>query len=516
MRFAFLLLSLFAFDAWSQDPFIDWGVDNKRSSQLISILPDNGSNFYANRLSNGQFIQTPKVTRYVNGEAVITRRIDQNIGNNMVNLEEMITFNGSLVGFLSDKRDGINSLYMLKYDTEIDPYGEPELMTSYPLPKGWSNKGFFNVITSRNRHFLCVEYVIPGKRDLFDRYGYKVLDSAYQVVTEGEYEIPYNSRNANVDLRYLTDNGDYILGISVYANANSGFWKDYNALQKTVVVHVKGDQFSEYELNIDEKRVFDIGVSALDSVLTVTGTYGQPYSTGSQGVFLQRINLNQQVITNEYFDLFPREFMTESMTENQIDRMERRESRGRTGPQLNNYAIRSIHPLEDGSTIVVAEQFYIYQQSTTDSKGISQTIYHYYFNDIVAYKIDAQGLFSWIVRLPKEQHSVNDYGYYSSVKTVISGGKLLCFFNDNRKNYDEVGAYEGFFRSISFPVRKNSYALAIGKIDLQTGEITRSVYNDYDQTGGIVVIKLSPVDYARNQLLLYSSGRRERFGLINF
>src|SRR3990167_11163819 len=112
----------------------------------------------------------------------------------MVMLEELVVFNGSLLGFLSDKKDGVNSLYMVKYDTEIDPLGEPEVITSYPRNKGLSGRGFFNVLTSKNKRYLCVEYVIPGIGDHFDRYGYKVIDTAFNVVTEGEYEIPYNSQ----------------------------------------------------------------------------------------------------------------------------------------------------------------------------------------------------------------------------------------------------------------------------------------------------------------------------------
>jgi hypothetical protein len=516
-RFLLIIFTCCAFYGSAQDYFVVWGPEAKHGThQVISVLPDNGSNFYAFRLSNTQFLQSPKVTRYMNGVPEVTKRISQRINENMVTLEELVVFNGTLLGFLSDKKDGMNSLYMVTYDTEIDPFGEPRVINAYPLPKGWSNRGAFNVLTSRNRQFLCVEYIVPGKRDHFDRYGYKVMDTTFQVVSEGEYEIPYNSRNASVDLRYLTDSGDYILGISVYTNANGGMWKDYNSLEKTVVVHVRENELAEYELFIEGKRVFDIGMSSLDSILIVTGTYGEPFSTGSQGVFLQRINLEQQQVVNECFHYFPREFMTQDMTQAQIDRMERRETKGRLGPQLYNYAIRSVHPVEDGSTIVVAEQYYVYQQNSTDSKGITQTMYHYYFNDIMIYKIDSAGTFNWITRMQKEQHSVNDYGYYSSIKTLVSDGKLLCFFNDNSRNYDEMRNYEDFYRPISFPIRKKSYALALGEIDIATGSVKRTIFNDYTESDGFVVLRLSPIDYHNHQLLLYAQGRRDRFGVVQF
>ena len=516
-----ILLTVFLFVAslhvFAQEYFIDWGPDNKRSAhQVLDVLPDKGANFYSFHVSNSQFLQVPKVTRYDNGVPAITKKIEQHIEDNMVSLEELVVFNGTLIGFLSDKKDGMNSLYMVKYDTEIDPYGKPVMINSFPISKAFSPKGDFNVLVSKSKKFLCVEYIIPGKRDLFDRFGYKVLDTTFKVITEGEYEIPYSSRSASVDTRYLTDHGDYILGISVYSNANIGLWKDYNALEKTIVVHVKGDQFSEYELKIEGKRIFDIGVSSLDSILIVTGTYGESNASGSQGVFMQRINLDDQKIANEWFHLFPREFMTQEMTPNQIDRLEKREIKGRLGPQLYNYAIRSIHQLEEASTIVVAEQYYVYQQNSSDMRGISQTMYHYYYNDIVMYKIDSIGTFNWITRIQKEQHSVNDYGYYSSIKTVMDNGKLFCFFNDNRQNYDEFRNYEGFNRSINFPTRKKSYALALGKVDVETGSVERSVFNDYNETGGYVVLKLSSIDHLNKQLIFFSQGRRDRFGLLQY
>lgn len=502
--------------ASAQPLTIQWGIDNPRNSPIVQILPDKGTDFYVFRQSSNQLLSTPKVTRFTNGAALMTKKIAQHIENNMVSLEQLVTFQHNLIGFLSDKKDGSNNLYLVTYDTEMDPFGEPRLISSYPMPKGWNNKGGFNVLTSKNNKFLAVEYIIPGKRDLYDRYGYKVLDSTLKEVSSGEYELPYTRRDAEVDTRHLTNEGDYIIGISVYKNANRFIWKDYNALEKTVIVHVKENTFKEYSLDILDKRVFDYGITSLNNRIIITGTYGQPNAAGSQGVFMQQIDLIQERILNEHFDLFPRDFMNENMTTEQIERMERREARGRLGPQLVNYAIRDIHPMEDKSTIVVAEQFYVFQQSSTDSRGVTQTVYHYYFNDIVAYKVDSSGTFNWIKRLPKEQHSVNDYGYFCSLKTVISGGKLLCFFNDNKSNYDDFGNYEGFYRSISFPARKKSYVLALGEVDLSTGEVKRRIFNTFAETNGIVVLKLSVPDFKNKQLVFFSQGRKERFGVLNY
>jgi hypothetical protein len=121
-----------------------------------------------------------------------------------------------------------------------------------------------------------------------------------------------------------------------------------------------------------------------------------------------------------------------------------------------------------------------------------------------------------MIRIPKEQHSVNDYGYYSSIKSFVDNGKLVCFFNDNINNYDEFGVYEGFNRSISFPVRKKSYTLSKCEVDIATGEVKRTSFNDYNETQGYVIPRLSTIDYPNRQVLFYAQGRLDRFGILQY
>lgn len=512
-----LLLLLFPLSGWGQEYILEWSEANQHSvGQIIDVFPKKGFDFYAYHYSGAQFIQSPRVTRFERGEPILTKRIEQRVGTNVVTLQELVVFNETLLGFLSDKKDGTNELYMVRYDSEIDPIGEPELVASYSRNKGETNHGFFNVLTSRNKRFMCVEYMVPGKRAYYDRYGYKILDTAFNVVTTGEYEIPYESRFASVDLRYLTDNGDYILGVSVRESSNQGIWRDNTLLKKTVVVHIKGDHFSEYELAIEDKRVFDIGLNSVDSMLVVSGTYGEEMSSGAQGVFMMRINLQSQQVRQQYFKEFPREFMISEMTLDEIDRLEQREDRGRLGPQLYNYAIRNIFPLDDGSTVVVAEQLYVYQQTYSDMRGVSQTVSHYYFNDLIVYRITADGTFNWMTRIPKEQYSVNDYGFYSSIRCFTNKGRLVLFFNDNLSNYDEKGMFMSLNRSISFPARKKSYTLAKCEVDLENGETFRRSFNDYVQAQGFVVPRLSSIDHKNRQVLFYGQGKTDRFGILQF
>lgn len=495
---------------------INWFSEGRRNATIMELLPVDNKEFYVYRQTNNRFISVPKVSHYFAGNELTTKRIEQRIGNNMMSLERMVTFNKQLIGFLSDKKDGLNTLYMVKYDTEIDPFDDARQVASYPLPKGWVNKGNFNILTSKNKHFLCIEYIIPGKREAFDRYGYTILDTTLRTVKSGEYEIPYSNKDASVDMRHLTDEGEYLIGISVYKNANRYLWKDYNALEKTLIVHVKPTEIKEYSLQMVDNLVFDYSINSSQNTIFVTGTYGLPKSVGAQGVFLQLIDLKQEKIIKEHFGMFPKEFLYQNLNENQIERMERREARGALSNDLVNYAIRSIHPLENNSLVVLAEQFYIYQQTNTDSRGVTQTNYHYYFNDLVAYKVDSLGNFNWIVRVPKEQHSINDYGYYSSTKGVVSGNKLLCFFNDNLNNYDDNGEFTKNNRSISFPVRKKSYAMALASIDLSDGSINRRVFNTFEESEGIIVVKLCQIDYQLKQIMFFAQGKHEKFGFLQF
>lgn len=521
MKLLFAIFGLFFFSkaAFAQIGELEWGVDNKRKSTLLDLYPDKGFDFYTYRISGNGLLQANRVSRYLYGEEVLNKKIENKVDGKTVTLESMMTFNGTLLGFFADKRDGENQLYMVKFDTEIDPFDEPILMAEFPSPKIGSNKGYFMVQKSKNDNFLCVEYVIPAKKDNFDRYGFHIIDTNYSTVRQGEYEVPFSSRYSKVNVRHITNDGEFVLGVTVYNSTNGSVWRDYSAIDKAVILHVQKDTLMQYELLLDQRRVFDFEITSRDSILVVTGTYGEQFAAGAQGVFYQRINMKKRTIEATKVQPFPEWFMEDLKAKTiRYDRVRTVNSNNtfRGGLDVVNYAFRDVHQLDDGSLVVVAEQYYVYLQTTNDSRGMVQTVYHYYYDDALIYQISPQGDFNWISSIPKEQHSTNDFGYYSSLKSIVSGGKCFVFFNDHRKNYDEYGEYKRFNYSITFPVRKKSYALAVSEISLANGDQKRSVFNEYSQTGGTVALKMCTNNPKYKEMLFFSSGKRERFGLLKY
>jgi hypothetical protein len=82
---------------YSQVNAIDWSLDNRRKSTLLDIFPDKGFNFYAFRVVGNGILQANKVSRYMYGEEITSKKIENRVDGNTATLESMMTFNGTLL-----------------------------------------------------------------------------------------------------------------------------------------------------------------------------------------------------------------------------------------------------------------------------------------------------------------------------------------------------------------------------------------------------------------------------------
>ncbi len=514
MQFIRLIFFLFTgCSLWAQvPPQIDWGPENVGRINTLAVLPKENGVFYTFHYGNASLMPSAKISRFENGKEIFSKRIEPRIDQKMVTLEDMFLFSNRLFGLFSDKIGASVTLYMQEYDEDVDPLGPPLVVASYVVPKGWSRNVLVTTKISPGNHFLVVDYLIPAKKETYDRFGYNILNDQLVSVREGEYEIPYDSKVSVVEARHLTDQGDYFLGVSVFSKAYYYFWKDYGLVDKSVLIHMSpGDSLKMYELDLEQRKVYNFAITSNDSTAYITGTWGNEESKGARGIFSATFSLNAKKIEVPKFLEFPPEILEQENP--QADEIYNYQN---VNGELLNYAFRNIVLLPDGSLNVLAEQYYIYEVNTTDSRGMSQVTNYYNYNDCIVYSISAAGELNWFRKIPKKQESVNDFGQYSSLISYQSKGSLVLFFNDNMENYDPIGTYKGTRRAFTNSLRYKDYCLAKVTVDLATGDVQRNLFSTYDAIDAFVCLKLSAVNYQTRQVIFAASSKRDKYGFLAF
>jgi hypothetical protein len=99
---------------------------------------------------------------------------------------------------------------------------------------------------------------------------------------------------------------------------------------------------------------------------------------------------------------------------------------------LNDIYIRKIIPRSDGGIFLISEKYFITRQSYTYYvNGFPQTntrvVYNY--NDVLLLSIKADGSLEIGDVINKEQQSVSDGGYYSSITYFINNDAIHTIYN---------------------------------------------------------------------------------------
>ena len=248
--------------------------------------------------------------------------------------------------------------------------------------------------------------------------------------------------------------------------------------------------------------------------------YGNGNFQGVEGVFSVRIAANLDSLTGKGMIPFGNQIIKDNMTDRQMDRLERKyQSKGQS-PQMYNYSLRGIYTLDDGSSVGSVEQYYVQSRVNYDSRtGVSTTTNYYYYNDIIAFRIGLDGKFMWETRIDKKQVSINDGGPYSSYTSFTNGQTLNFIFNDNKRNYNDLGEYSQYGENSSYyyNLSRRNNAVANCSIDIETGKLERNVLFSGKELSTIIIPKMMRVNQNDKEVLLYAINRgKERFGILSF
>lgn len=521
MKIVFSFLLLFVTVQLSAQFDVKWSELMPVKGRVVQVLPVGFSDFYTTRYQGGALLGSTFLTKHSNFSVTSKGKITAKLEKGYGQVEKIAIIKDNPIIFISDKKDGENTLYFQKYANTCEPAGLPKEIASYKMPKSWKRKGDFWVHQSENKEFFVVDYEVPGNKEEKDRFGYVVYSSEFEVVSEGEYELPYEANKVSITNNYLSNTGDYFLAAKIYKNNDSKkLFKSRLNLDKIVLMHVTPDGVEEFDLVLKGgKFISDLSFSSDNNrMLTFTGLYSDQGYTGVKGVFFFKLDFNKKVMLNEGWEEFSQDFITSDWSERAKKKAAKRTAKGKGEPELYEYDIRNIQTLKDGSMIGMLEQFFIRVVTYTDSKGNTRTTYYYYYNDVIVYKVNKNGGFEWVKKIKKYQVSTNDGGFYSSVASFHTDDKLVMLFNDNLKNYTESGNFiednKNFYPT---SYRKKTNCVAKVEVDLATGDILRGTYFDRKETKAYAVPKKFCVDYTKNEMLMVLLyGKKEKYGVLSF
>jgi hypothetical protein len=513
----FIILALHGFVV-GQSKEIEWTEPIKNSGQINQLLSFDDSEIISIKTTNNQLFPATVATKYRNGKVLLSKKIPAYFDHKLFDLYAFVSFNNLLTGIYTDKSNGETIVYAVQFDDFLDPIASPFQLLSVGDNNLYKGSPFFSVQLSDNNQHLAVAAFLTAKKNGFDYLQYKVFDSSFSVEQLGDFEFPSISSKTLYSKSAVSDDGSFYFSYLLYNASISATLTEQIGVEKTTIVYCEKSKQHAFDLRLDNKKIGQFDCVKRDSLLLITGTYGEGYTTGVKGFFYQRINTNSKEIEKELFSEFPTELLNEEQLTNRHLAADNKELSTNTRTEFYNYQFRAIVPLKDSAIIVVAEQVFVNQIHLSDGRGMMQTVRHFYFNNVIIYKLSSDGKLDWFTKVAKEQISSNDYGYFSSVNVLVKQASLQVFFNDDMSFYNDFGEYEDakYQRSVFFPIAKKHACLAQTTIQFNTGKQTRIVSCYANESEGVVVPKFSVIDKKRKVSLFFAEGRVEAIGVKRF
>lgn len=162
---------------------------------------------------------------------------------------------------------------------------------------------------------------------------------------------------------------------------------------------------------------------------------------------------------------------------------ERKEDKDKA--EAANMQLRSIYIHNDGSIVLIGEQYYM-ETHTTYSNGRSSTYYSYHYDDILVTKIDAVGKLAWMKKLPKRQRGGAGSGGMSYAQLNEKDAHYFVFL-DNEKNRDLPLTEEP-----ALHVDNQGGFLTAYRVEVKGGDVKKLTLLDTRDINGTEAYQFSP------------------------
>jgi hypothetical protein len=332
-----------------------------------------------------------------------------------------------------------------------------KLIETSKLTGDYVNKGMYNVqivnkfklSQSEDNNTLLITFQYPklDKDDTknYDRWGWMVYNSSLEKIWGKEMvKMPYTDELMGSS-RYMVNSKGSVYMIATVREPN---WKQlkkekkgYNHIE-LLRLDDKSDGFAKIVVNPGTRYAGDINLSEdSEGDLLLTGFYSNnENSSGSNGIFLMKVepgSMSAKEVKKGYYE-FPKELLQQFESEKTKEKMEKKEKEDKeededAAAEASYLRMQDVQAEEDGSIILSAEEYYVVETQSRDSKGHVTYHYLYHYNDIITMKINVEGEMEWIYKIPKRQQGSHGRGGLSFAMFTMNNSHYY-FYLDNIKN----------------------------------------------------------------------------------
>ncbi len=501
--------------AWGED-FV--GVKKLRLSEIIG---SDESGIYA--------LQQKRPDRSSRKNKFALNRFDADMSlekSVVLNLEEqgkkkrfefVVLFHGEILLFTSYNNQKLKKKFLFKQKVNTNTLlveGDSEKIAEIDY-KGFSkfNSGAYKYRLSRDSSKFLVYYDLPYKRNESEKFGYQVFDESFNQIWERNITLPYTDGLFDVERVRIDNFGDvHLLGL-IYKDRRKEKRKGKpNYKYQLLSYRNNGEDFIEYPIEIKGKFITDMQITINeDRDIICGGYYSNIGGFNIKGAYFLKIDDETGSVLNESVKDFGIGFMASNLRKGAKKRTKKKAKKGKN-VEMKHYHLDNIIIKDDGGAVLLGEQFYISEVTTssTSSSGIVsyRTKRYANYNHIIAVNMSANGEILWAKKIAKRQKTYETMDLFSSYALSIYKDKMFFIFNDAIQNLD----YKDDGRVVNFSISKKSIITCV-ELNSEGEQKRKALFSTKER--GVWILPKVCRQISDDTIILYGHNRKkQRFAKV--
>jgi hypothetical protein len=341
--------------------------------------------------------------------------------------------------FKDTKTEGVSAVEFSANSLEI---------TGQPIKLFQSTRGIiyggmgYSAFTSNDKTKVFYKYNLFNKerKDILNKqeFGFYMFDENMKEIWGGEFTMPYSeAKMTEIDYQVSNDGKLYYLIRVTDVEGKNG------SSHFEILVYDKGKSDPKIiELKIDEYTARSTYIyEDKSNNIVVAGFYSKVGNPSIDGAFMVKLDVANgkfSKIGGGYYEI-PSDVIKSFISDRHKEKLEKKEQKNKDNDKkelgINDLQIKKVHFMENGSTVIVSEIYFVVTHVTVDSRGNTRTTYDTYANDVFVFSIDAVGNLSWIKKIPKRQHEGGAAGQGISLSSTVKNNHLHLFYLDHIENF---------------------------------------------------------------------------------